>query len=61
MANRICYYCGIGYTDEEGPHPYETCIKWLNAQISNYQGHLNEYRKRLEDAKRRINEKGQRS
>ncbi len=60
MANRICCYCGIGYTDEEGPHPYEECIAWLTAQISNHQGHLDTYNKRLKDVKLLLNEKGQR-
>lgn len=60
MANRICCYCGLGYTDEEGPHPNETCITRLTAQISNHQRHLDTCNKRLEDVKRLVNEKGQR-
>ena len=59
MANRICCYCGIGYTDKEGPHSYKECIVWLTAQISNHQGHLDIYRKRLEDVKSLVNERGQ--
>ncbi len=60
MADRICHYCGAGYTDKEGPHTYEACIAWLNAQISNHQGHLDTYRERLADVKFLVNERGQR-
>ena len=60
MAYRfICHFCGRGYTDEEGPHPYEYCITWLTGQINQHQGHLDTYNKRLEDVKRLVNEKGQ--
>ncbi len=60
MANRICCYCGQGYTDKEGPHPNETCITWLEERISDLQGHLDIYQKRLEDVKRLVNEGSQR-
>ena len=51
MAQRICCYCGIGLADEQNPHSYKECIVWLTAQISNHQGHLDTYYKRLEDVK----------
>lgn len=60
MANRICCYCGVGYTNKEGLHPYEDCVKRLNELIGPRQLYLNQLNKRLEDVKRLVNERSQR-
>lgn len=51
----------MGYTDKEGPHPYETCIERLRELIRPRQRYLDDLNERLEYAKRLVNEKGQRS
>lgn len=50
MARYICYYCGLDYDNEEGPHPYETCVARLNEQIDMLIDTLTTLNKRRRDA-----------
>lgn len=58
MAQRICSYCGIGYTDKKGPHPYEVCVLRLNDQIDTLIDQVTDLNKRRRDAKMLVNEGG---
>lgn len=59
MANRICSYCGLGYTDEEGPHHYEVCVTRLDTQIDALIDRVTILNKRRRDAKMLVNEGSQ--
>ncbi len=59
MANRICSYCGESYTDEQGPHPYEACVKRLDEQIDRLIDRMTTLNKRRRDAKMLVNEGSQ--
>ncbi len=59
MTNRICSYCGKGYTDEEGPHPYEVCVKRLDEQIDTLIDQVTTLNRRRRDAKMLVNEGSQ--
>lgn len=60
MANRICSYCGLGYTDEKGPHPYETCEKRLDEQIDALIDQVTTLNKRRREVRMLTNERIQR-
>lgn len=56
MANRICCYCGLAYTDKEGPHHYETCVRQLDAEIENLCGRTAALRRQRRKARALANE-----
>lgn len=56
MAQRICSYCGLGYTDEKGPHHYEVCVVHLTEQIDALIDQVMYFSKRRRDAKMLVNE-----
>lgn len=56
MANRICSYCGVSYTDKEGPHPYEMCVARLETRIDTLIDQITILNKRRRDAKMLVNE-----
>ncbi len=59
MTQRICSYCALGYTDEEGPHPYETCVARLDEQIAPLVKRVSILTARRDNARRSVNEGSQ--
>lgn len=53
MAYRICSYCFVGYSDEEGPHPYTDCLARIETALDSVAGQLG----RLTEARREIRTK----